>query len=223
MDANFMKRFLDFSFSLVVIILLTPLWFLVALLIKCEDGGPLFYRGVRVGLSGKNFRIFKFRTMVVDAEKTSISSTAEDDRRITRVGRLIRRFKIDELPQLLNVISGKMSLVGPRPQVEWAVKLYKGEEQDLLCVKPGITDYASLVFRNEGEILKGSDDPDRDYLIKIAPTKIKLGLEYIHNRSVWIDIKIISATAGALLGIDPLWCVPKREYMMDFQRSVMSQ
>jgi lipopolysaccharide/colanic/teichoic acid biosynthesis glycosyltransferase len=115
---------------------------------------------------------------------------------------------LDEVPQLINVLSGDMSFVGPRPQVQWAVDLYTPEERDLLTVRPGITDYASLVFRNEGEILRGSEDPDKDYLEKIAPAKARLGLIYVHTRSLWLDLKILIATALVGLGIDPGWCLP---------------
>jgi lipopolysaccharide/colanic/teichoic acid biosynthesis glycosyltransferase len=127
---------------------------------------------------------------------------------LTSAGRFLRRFKLDELPQLINVVRGEMSFVGPRPQVEWAVKLYNSEEQALLSVRPGITDFASLRFRNEGEILRGSIDPDRDYMEKIAPHKIRLGLYYVRHYSFTVDIKIIAATLLSLGGVDPSWCLP---------------
>jgi lipopolysaccharide/colanic/teichoic acid biosynthesis glycosyltransferase len=152
--------------------------------------------------------MLKFRSMVVGADRRGASSTSEDDPRITSVGRLLRRFKLDELPQLLNVLRGDMSFVGPRPQVQWAVDLYSDEERALLSLRPGVTDFASLRFRNEGEILKGSSDPDRDYLLKIAPAKIRLGLHYVRNCSLWTDLRIITATALSVLGVDPGWCLP---------------
>lgn len=193
-----MKRLFDIVFSLLGLMILSLVLLVVAFLIKKEDGGPIFYRGVRVGRYGKLFRIFKFRTMVVDAERLGGSSTADDDPRITKIGKFIRKYKIDELPQLINVMKGEMSIVGPRPQVPWAVELYSEEEKLLITVRPGITDYASIKFKNEAEILKGSKDPDKDYLEKIAPEKLKLGLEYVNNMSLWTDLKIIFMTLKAL-------------------------
>jgi lipopolysaccharide/colanic/teichoic acid biosynthesis glycosyltransferase len=141
--------------------------------------------------------------MVVDAERLGASSAVEDDPRITRIGGFLRRYKLDEVAQVFNVLTGNMSLVGPRPQVQWAVDLYSDEERQLLSVRPGITDYASIKFRNEGGILQGSADPDRDYLEKIAPEKIRLGLGYVRNRSLWLDVKIIAATLWGILGGNP--------------------
>lgn len=205
------KRLFDFVASSIALILFSlPLLFLAGW-IKLTSPGPVFYRGVRVGRFGKPFAMLKFRTMVVDADKIGPSSTSELDPRITRAGRFLRKTKLDELPQLLNVFGGSMSFVGPRPQVQWAVDLYTEDERALLSVRPGITDYASLVFRNEGEILKGSTDPDKDYLEKIAPGKIRLGLAYVHQHNLWVDVKIIVATALALAGVDPDWCLPPTE------------
>ena len=138
--------------------------------------------------------------MVVNAEVFGISSTAEDDPRITQIGSILRKYKIDEIPQLINVLMGEMSMVGPRPQVKWAVDLFSEEERRILSVRPGITDYASLLFQNEGEILKGSADPDRDYLEKIHPIKTKLELQYVRERSLWIDLKIMFKTVFSVLG-----------------------
>jgi lipopolysaccharide/colanic/teichoic acid biosynthesis glycosyltransferase len=194
-----LKRAFDIILSVVGLLALCPLFFWIGWQIKREDGGPVFYRGVRMGLHGKPFRIYKFRTMVVDAEKMGPSSTAEGDPRITRVGRWIRRNKLDELPQLFNVFLGDMSFVGPRPQVQWAVDLYTPEEKAILGVRPGITDYASLRFANEAEILKGSEDPDKVYLEKIHPEKMQLSLEYIINRSFWLDLKLIFLTVANIL------------------------
>lgn len=194
-----MKRILDFTVSAIGLLVLSPIFVIAAILIKLNSSGPVFYRGVRAGRFGKTFRIFKFRSMVHNADKLGSASTPEDDFRVTRIGRILRRYKLDELPQLLNVIKGEMSLVGPRPQVLWAVERYKPEEKRVLSVRPGITDYASLKFRNEGEILKGSTDPDRDYFEKIHPEKMRLSLEYIQNQSVWLDCKIIAKTLAAVL------------------------
>lgn len=194
-----MKRLFDIVFSLVGLAVFLPLSLAIICWIKSEDRGPVFYRGLRVGKYAKPFRIFKFRTMVVNAEKIGGSSTADDDPRVTKIGKFLRKYKLDELPQLINVLKGEMSFVGPRPQVKWAVDLYTDEEREILNVRPGITDYASLRFPNEGEILKGSHNPDRDYMEKIHPEKMRLSLEYVRNRSFWIDIKIILQTIIAIL------------------------
>src|SRR5437773_11394427 len=172
-----MKRSFDLIFSLLGLIVLAPVFAAVAVAIKIESAGPVFYRGVRAGRYGKAFRIFKFRTMVMNAEALGSASTPEDDQRITQVGRFLRKLKLDELPQLLNVLRGEMSLVGPRPQVPWAVNLYSDGERALLAVRPGMTDYASILFRDEGALLKGADDTDRTYLERIAPEEMRLGLE----------------------------------------------
>ena len=192
------KRAFDLVASALGILILSPLLLFIAVWIKLDSKGPVFYRGARVGRFGKTFRIFKYRTMVMNADKIGGSSTPDDDPRLTRIGKLLRRYKLDELPQLLNVVSGEMSLVGPRPQVQWAVDLYTQEEREVLTVRPGITDYASVHFPNEGEILKGSVDPDKDYMEKIHPKKMRLSLEYVRSRSFWVDIKIILQTIVAV-------------------------
>lgn len=189
-----MKRIFDIVCSAGGLILLSPLLLWISWRIKREDSGPVLYRGERVGLHGRIFRIFKFRTMVVNAEKLGHSSTSDNDPRITRSGKFLRKYKLDELPQLINVLKGDMSLVGPRPQVKWAVDLYSEEENAILSVRPGITDYASLIFSNEGELLKGSDNPDQDYLKKIHPIKTKLALKYVQDHSLLEDIKVILKT-----------------------------
>lgn len=189
------KRIFDVIVSAIGLIILSPLMLVIAYLIKREDGGPVFYRGVRVGRYGKPFRIYKFRTMVVDAEKLGGPSTADDDPRITRIGRVLRKYKLDELPQLINVLKGEMSLVGPRPEVKFYVDMLSEEERELiLSVRPGITDWASLWNPDEGAVLAGSDDPEKTYMEKIRPTKIKLQLKYVKERSFWTDLKIIFLT-----------------------------
>jgi lipopolysaccharide/colanic/teichoic acid biosynthesis glycosyltransferase len=197
------KRLFDFVLSFLGLLTLSPVLFAAAVWIKLSSRGPVFYRGVRVGRYGKNFRVFKFRTMVLNADKIGGPSTSEDDPRVTQVGRFIRRYKIDELPQLLNVVKGEMSLVGPRPEVPSEVELYTKEERGLLSVTPGITDWASIRFRNEGEILKGSSNPHLTYQEKIRPEKIRLALEYTRSRSFWIDFKIILATLWGIIGGNP--------------------
>jgi lipopolysaccharide/colanic/teichoic acid biosynthesis glycosyltransferase len=193
------KRVFDISFSLVGLIMLSPLFFLIAYLIKREDGGPVFYRGVRIGQFGKPFRIYKFRTMVVDAEKIGGPSTADDDPRITKIGKFIRKYKLDELPQLINVLKGEMSIVGPRPEVPFYVNMFTEEEKKILSVKPGITDWASLWNPDEGAILAGSSDPEKTYMEKIRPIKIKLQLKYVEERSFLTDLKIIFLTVLTVL------------------------
>lgn len=194
-----MKRVFDFLSSTIGLIALAPVLVAMAVAVKVESAGPVFYRGLRVGRYGKSFRIFKFRTMVEDAEKLGGASTPEDDPRVTRVGRFLRRYKLDELPQILNVITGEMSLVGPRPQVPWAVERYSEEERVVLDVRPGITDYASVRFRDEGEILRGSANPDKDYFEKIHPEKMRLSLEYVRKQSLWLDCQILWKTLGAVV------------------------
>jgi lipopolysaccharide/colanic/teichoic acid biosynthesis glycosyltransferase len=189
-----MKRLFDLVFSLFGLILLSPVLLVVAILIKKEDGGPVFYRGVRIGRYGRPFRIFKFRTMVVDAEKIGGPSTADDDPRITKVGKFIRKYKLDELPQLINVLKGEMSFVGPRPEVQYYVDMFTEEEKAILSVRPGITDWASLWNPDEGAILAGSPDPEKTYMEKIRPTKLRLQLKYVRERSFWVDLKIIFQT-----------------------------
>lgn len=188
------KRLFDFVFSFLGLMILAPFFLAIAFAIKITSSGPVFYRGERVGKKGKLFKIFKFRTMRADAETTGVSSTAQDDSRITAVGKFLRRYKIDELPQLINILKGEMSFVGPRPQVKWATDRYTEEEKIILSVRPGITDYASVKFSNEGEILKGSQNPDKDYLEKIHPEKTRLQIEYIRNQSFLVDLKIIVKT-----------------------------
>lgn len=188
------KRLFDIVFSLFGLVLIFPILLLIALIVKIDSSGPVFYRGFRVGKDGKLFKIFKFRTMEKDADRKGIDSTAADDSRITRIGRFLRKYNIDELPQLVNILKGEMSFVGPRPQVKWATELYTEKERVILTLKPGLTDYASLRFPNEGEIIKGSKDPDRDYLQKIHPEKTRLQIEYVKNQSFLVDLKIIFKT-----------------------------
>jgi lipopolysaccharide/colanic/teichoic acid biosynthesis glycosyltransferase len=189
-----LKRLSDIAISSLALLVLFPLFVILAILIKVGSTGPIFFRGVRIGLDGKPFRIFKFRTMVMDADKLGPSSSTSDDPRITKIGRFIRRFNLDELPQFLNVLKGEMSIVGPRPQVSWAVELYTEEERTILSVRPGITDWATIWNRDEGELLRGSTDPDKDYLEKIWPEKRRLQLEYVRNHSVWVDLQIMFKT-----------------------------
>ena len=185
------KRLFDILFSVIGLVLFSPLFVVIALLIKLDSEGPVFYRGVRAGKHGKPFRIFKFRTMVVNADKIGGPSTSADDPRLTRVGKIFRQYKVDEFPQMINILKGEMSFVGPRPEVLEEVELYSDEEKLLLTVIPGMVDYATTKFHNEEEILRGSPDPHQAYREKIRPEKIRLGLQYVRTRSFWGDIKIL--------------------------------
>lgn len=197
------KRFFDLCAATAGLVVLAPALAVLAVLIKVDSPGPVFYRGERVGRGGRTFKMLKFRTMVPNAERLGGTSTPGDDARLTQIGKILRRHKLDELPQLINVVKGDMSLVGPRPQVQWAVDLYSEEERMLLSVRPGITDYASLLFSNEEEILKGSVDPDQTYLELIAPEKIRLGLEYVRTSSLRVDVRLIAMSLGRALGREP--------------------
>ena len=193
------KRGFDLLMAGVGLVALCPLFFLIGAIIYLNDRGPIFYRAKRVGKGGNEFTMFKFRTMVVDADFRGASSTTLDDVRINAVGKVLRKWKLDELAQLLNVFMGSMSLVGPRPQVRWAVDKYSSKEKNLLTIRPGITDFASLAFPNEEEILKGSSDPDADYMAKIHPLKMELSLKYLQEMSLWVDIKIILHTINRVV------------------------
>jgi len=194
-----LKRIFDIIFSILGLIIFLPLFLIIALLIKKDDKGPIFYRGERIGQFGKPFRIFKFRTMVVNADKIGGPSTADDDPRITKIGKFLRKYKLDELPQLINVLKGEMSFVGPRPEVPFYVNMFTEEEKKILTVKPGITDWASLWDSDEGEILAGSSNPEKTYMEKIRPEKLRLQLKYVNEHSFFVDLKIILETLTKLL------------------------
>jgi len=202
------KRMIDFFFSSVMLLLLWPFFLLVSLMISCQSPGPVFYRGVRTGLHGKPFRIYKFRTMVQDAERKGGPSTALNDPRITRIGRFLRKYKLDELPQLMNILLGEMSFVGPRPQVEKYTRLYTPEEQIILAVKPGLTDYASIHFIHLDAIL-GDEDVDEKYLRDVEPEKNRLRIQYARNPSFWTDMTILYRTVARMFRIRALWSTKK--------------
>lgn len=187
------KRSLDIIAAVTILLSASPI-VLPALLAVAFDGGAPIYRAPRIGRNGRLFHMLKLRTMVRDADKTGVESTGAHDPRITRLGHFLRRWKIDELPQLWNVVKGEMSLVGPRPNTATAIARYTGAEHDLLSVRPGITDFASVLFSNEGEILKDAPDPDEAYYRLIHPHKINLGLLYVHNTSTKLDLKLIGLT-----------------------------
>ncbi|MGO9615292.1 MAG: sugar transferase [Bryobacteraceae bacterium] len=193
------KRATDILFSAVGLLVTSPLFLVIALRIWLEDGRPIFYRGERVGRFGKPFRMLKFRTMVPNAEKTGGPSTADHDPRITRCGRSLRKYKLDEFPQLINVLRGEMSVVGPRPEVPFYVNMFSDEEKAILSVRPGITDWASLWNSDEGAVLAGSADPEQAYMERIRPEKIRLQLAYVRNRSFLVDLGIIAQTVLTVL------------------------
>lgn len=190
----FLKRLFDIIFSLFGLIILLPIFLIIAIAIKIDSNGPVFFKQTRVGKNGKEFKILKFRTMIADAEKKGMQITVSGDNRITRVGRFLRKYKLDELPQLVNVLLGDMSFVGPRPEVPKYVALYNEYQKNVLKVKPGITDLASIEYRNENDLLAQSNDPEKVYIEEIMPKKLELNLEYIRNFSVINDIKLILKT-----------------------------
>lgn len=195
-----LKRLFDMAVATVGLILVLPVLIALAVVIKLTSNGPVLYRGVRVGLGGRRFRMSKFRTMVVDADLIGGPSTSACDSRITRIGRFARKYKLDELPQLFDVLRGEMSLVGPRPEVPQYAELYRDEEKAILSVRPGITDWATLWNPDEGDVLARSADPERTYLEKIRPHKIRWQLEYVRRRSFWIDLQILSQTLVVIIG-----------------------
>lgn len=195
-----LKRLFDIIFSFLGLIITLPLFLIFAILIKFDSKGPVFYRGKRMGKRGKEFRIFKFRTMVKEAEKLGGPSTSADDFRLTKFGKFLRKHNLDELPQLINVLKGEMSFVGPRPEVPQEVETYDKETKEtILSVKPGMTDLATLADIHEEEILRGSSDPHQAYREIIKPKKLKLTVEYVKNRSFWLDLKIIFKTLKSAL------------------------
>ncbi len=193
------KRAFDVIASGVGLILAAPLLVPALVAVWWQDRHSPFYIAPRVGKDGRAFRMIKIRSMIINADKSGVDSTSSSDRRITKVGHFIRRYKLDEISQLINVFLGDMSLVGPRPNVERETDLYTDVEKRLLTVKPGITDISSIVFADEGEILKDSADPDLDYNRLIRPWKSRLGLLYIEKQSFWLDVKLILLTAQAIV------------------------
>lgn len=192
------KRYVDILFSLAALLLFSPLMALIAVLVKHSSTGPVFYRGIRAGLDGLPFRIYKFRTMVNDAETLGGPTTGTGDPRVVRLGGVLRRFKLDELPQFINVLKGDMSLVGPRPEVMEYASQYKGNEKMILRMRPGITDYASLRFANLDDLV-GSEDPDAFFRKYILPEKNALRLKYVKEWSISEDFNILLSTVWSVL------------------------
>ncbi len=194
------KRLFDLVFASLGLLVLSPLFVLIAMLIKLDSAGPVYFRQERVGQFGVIFRIHKFRTMSVNAEAKGLQLTTGNDIRITRSGQWLRKYKLDELAQLIDVVLGKMSLVGPRPEVPRYIAIYPEVDRDvILSVRPGITDLASIEFKDENEILAASQDPERDYIEKILPIKILLYRKYISEKSLWFDLKLILKTIQAII------------------------
>lgn len=189
-----LKRSFDIIVSLLVLIILLPFFILIAILIIIDDGWPVFYLQERVGKDFKTFRLIKFRTMYKDASKYGLLTIGSKDKRVTKIGYYLRKYKLDELPQFINVLIGDMSIVGPRPEVKKYVDLYNEEQKKVLSVKPGITDEASLKYIDENDVLASSENPEKTYIEKIMPEKLNINLEYINNQSLMKDIEIIFKT-----------------------------
>jgi lipopolysaccharide/colanic/teichoic acid biosynthesis glycosyltransferase len=197
-----MKRLFDIIFSFVLLVCFTPILLIIGILIFLQDYRSPFYIAKRVGKNSNLFKMIKFRTMIIDAEKSGVYSTKYGDTRITFLGQIIRKYKLDELPQLCNVLIGHMSFVGPRPNVLVETNLYSKEEQKILNIKPGITDLSSIIFSNEGEILEEFDDPDLAYNQFIRPWKSRLALFYLKKNNLFLDIKLILITVISILNRD---------------------
>lgn len=184
--------------SAIVLLVLLPVWLVIALLIAIESPGGMFYKQVRVGKDNRDFQLYKFRTMRVGSDKKGLLTVGERDNRITRIGYFLRKYKIDEFPQLLNIIKGDMSIVGPRPEVRKYVDMYTPEQMKVLSVRPGLTDYASIKYVNENEVLAASDNPEQTYIDEVMPAKLELNLQYIANQSLLEDIRLIFKTFMAI-------------------------
>jgi len=189
-----MKLLFDLTFSLIGLIVCLPLLIFITILIKLDSKGSVFFIQKRVGKNFKLFNLYKFRTMVADASQRGLQITADGDPRITRVGRFLRKTKIDELPQIINVLKGDMSFVGPRPEVPKYVEMFRDDYKNILKVKPGITDYAAIEFRNEENVLKKFENPEEGYIKEVLPLKIKLYKKYIEDKNIFSDMKLIVLT-----------------------------
>ena len=194
-----MKRVMDVVCAAIGLLLLWPVFLIVAILIKCDSKGPIFFKQARVGRQCKPFMIYKFRTMMADVTEPAVLLTVEDDRRITRIGRFLRHTKLDELPQLINVVIGNMSLVGPRPEVARYVDMFHEEYAEILRLRPGITDLASIRFRNESRLLSNAADAEAHYIKRILPMKLRLARVYGRRASLVYDIKLILTTIASLV------------------------
>lgn len=196
-----LKRTMDIVFSVLGLVVSLPIVLVVALMVIMDSTGPVFYQAERVGRYGKKFHMYKFRSMVVDADKIGPPATAENDPRLTRLGRHLRKYELDELPQLVNVLIGQMSFVGPRPEVEEYTRLYTEKEMVILTVPPGMTDYSTIEFINLSKILARSPDQNVEILQNIMPKKNRLRVEYALNNSIWIDLKILVQTFMSIIRV----------------------
>ena len=194
------KRLFDIICSLAGILVLLPFFLLFSILLILTSGFPVFYIQKRVGKNSADFSLLKFRTMRTGSDQKGLLTVGEKDARITAIGYFFRKYKIDELPQLFNVLIGDMSLVGPRPEVRKYVEMYSAEQKKVLSVRPGITDYASILYSNENELLSRSEDPEQHYISKVMPAKLKLNLKYIENPGLGADLNIIFKTLGRIFG-----------------------
>jgi lipopolysaccharide/colanic/teichoic acid biosynthesis glycosyltransferase len=194
-----LKRLFDILFSLLGLVLLFPIFIMISILILIDDGLPIFYKQTRIGKNFKPFTLLKFRSMFQDKTSDSLITIGNRDERITKSGYFIRKYKIDELPQLINVLFGNMSIVGPRPEVKKYVDLYDVQQQHILSIKPGITDYASIVYSNENELLAKSQEPEKTYIQEVMPHKLSLNLKYLNEQSLITDIKIIFRTLKKII------------------------
>lgn len=190
-----MKRLFDIVFATAMLIFLSPLLIILGIMISLDSKGGIFFGQIRVGKDGKHFKLWKYRTMKVNAESSGQLTVGSRDNRITSVGYYLRKFKVDELPQLWNVLIGEMSIVGPRPEVPKYVELYNSEQKRVLSIRPGITDYASLLYFTENDLLAASDNPEETYIGEIMPAKLKLNLKYLEEHSFLGDLKIVLLTA----------------------------
>lgn len=192
------KRIIDISLACAALILLSPVFLLIAIAVKADSSGPVFYLQKRVGLNGRIFDIIKFRTMHTGADRQGLLTVGTHDHRITSIGKFLRRYKMDELPQLINVLIGNMSLVGPRPEVEKYVNLYDAEQRKVLLAKPGITDPVSIAYFDENELLSGYDNAEDGYIKEVMPEKLRMNLEYLRQRSTASDLAILIKTVARI-------------------------
>lgn len=198
MRYSVIKRLFDITASFIGLVILSPFLLIFSILVLFSGPGGVFYGQIRVGKNGKDFRLWKFRSMRPDSDKKGLLTVGGRDPRVTRIGYFLRKYKLDELPQLFNVLGGSMSLVGPRPEVRKYVDMYTPEQKKVLEVKPGITDYASIEYSNENELLAKSSDPEKTYIQEIMPAKLKLNMKYIEEKSFGTDVKIIFRTIGKI-------------------------
>lgn len=194
-----MKRLFDIVVSVVFLVIFSPIYVLIGLAIMLDSNGGPIYIQKRIGKDKVPFGLFKFRTMRIGSDKKGLLTIGDEDNRVTSVGYFLRKYKLDELPQLVNILRGEMSVVGPRPEVEKYLFVFKGYEQTIFSVRPGLTDYASIKYRDENELLAQSEKPEETYIEEILPEKIRLGVKYVESRSFWVDLRIIFKTFVIIL------------------------